>query len=87
MAARYLFNNLGRYVGQVFHMLVERTSFRLLGLIGEAVGAGPLETANAFLDLVAAEKTEGGWVVIGCALGKQLDRDPASGWGRRGAGR
>jgi 3-methyladenine DNA glycosylase AlkD len=30
---------------------------------------------NAFLERVAAGRTEGGWVVIGCALQKQLDRD------------
>jgi hypothetical protein len=56
-------------------VLAERTPFRLLGLIGEAVGAGPLESTNAFLDRIASEKTEGGWVVIGKALGQQLKRD------------
>ncbi len=56
--------------------LAERTSFRMLGLVGEAVGAGPLETANAFLEHVAAAGSMGGWVVIGKALGEQLDRDP-----------
>lgn len=74
-------------------VLAERTPFRLLNLIGEAVGAGPLGAAcpehtgpersrrsrrvSGFLDRIAAEKTEGGWAVIGCALGEQLDRDPA----------
>jgi hypothetical protein len=56
-------------------VLAQRTPFPKLGLIGEAVGAGPLETANAFLDRIAAERTEGGWVVIGKALGQQLDCD------------
>jgi len=64
-------------------VLAERTPFPLLGRIGEAVGAGPLEAAspeqgrrvNAFLERIAAAKTEGGWVVIGSALEKQLDRD------------
>lgn len=56
-------------------VLAERTPFPLLGRIGEAVGVGPLETANAFLEHVAADRTEGGWVVIGSALGRQLDRD------------
>lgn len=56
-------------------LLVQRTPFRLLGLIGEAVGAGPPEAVNPFLDRIAADKTEGGWVVIGKALGQQLDRD------------
>lgn len=48
----------------------------MLGLVGEAVGAGPLETATTFLEHVAAAGSMGGWVVIGKALGEQLDRDP-----------
>jgi 3-methyladenine DNA glycosylase AlkD len=56
-------------------VLAERTPFRLLGYIGEAVGAGPLEAVNAFFDRIAAARTEGGWVVIGSALGRQLGRD------------
>ncbi len=63
-------------------VLAERTPFRLLGLIGEAVGAGPLEPVNAFLDRIAAERTEGGWVVIGKALGQQLGRDSAGTFNR-----
>jgi len=63
-------------------VLAERTPFRLLGLIGEPVGAGSLETANLFLDLIAAERTEGGWVVIGKALGQQLARDPVGAFAR-----
>jgi hypothetical protein len=55
--------------------LAQRTPFRLLDRIGRAVGAGPLTEVNAFLDCIAAKRTEGGWVVIGSALGKQLDRD------------
>ena len=56
-------------------VLAGRTPFRLLGLIGEAVGARKLAAANAFLDRIAAGKTEGGWVVIGKALGQQLESD------------
>ena len=56
-------------------VLAERTPFPKLGMIGEAVGAGPLETTNAFLEEVASHGTEGGWVVIGEALGQQLERD------------
>ena len=58
-------------------VLAERTPFRLLDLIGEAVGARPLEDVNAFLDRIAARRTEGGWVVIASALREQLDRDLA----------
>ena len=71
-------------------VLAERTPFRLLDCIGEAVGAGPLEEAgpgydrraNVFLERIAADKTEGGWVVIASALGKQLDRDPVGAFAR-----
>jgi hypothetical protein len=79
-------------------VLAERTPFRLLDRIGEAVGARPLEEAcpelalsavkgqgegvNAFLECIAADKTEGGWVVIASALGGQLGRDPAGAFAR-----
>ncbi|MGD2146525.1 MAG: DNA alkylation repair protein [Anaerolineae bacterium] len=63
-------------------VLVERTPFRLLGLIGEAVGAGPLAPINAFLGRIASDGTEGGWVVIGKALGQQLDSDLAGAFDR-----
>ena len=55
--------------------LAERTPFRLLDRVGRAVGAGPLPETNAFLGRIAAGRTEGGWVVIGSALGQQLERD------------
>jgi len=63
-------------------VLAERTPFRLLDRIGAAVGAGPLEAVNTFLDHIAAARTEGGWVVIASALGQQLDRDPAGAFAR-----
>lgn len=56
-------------------VLAQRTPFAMLRRVGEPVGAGPLESANAFLERVAADKTEGGWVVIASALEMQLDRD------------
>jgi len=57
-------------------VLAARTPFPMLGRIGEAIGVGPWEPANTFLEHVAAAKTEGGWVVIGSALGQRLDCDP-----------
>jgi 3-methyladenine DNA glycosylase AlkD len=63
-------------------VLAQRTPFRLLGIIGEAVGHGPMNEVNAFLDRIAAEKAEGGWVVIGKALGQQLERDLAGAFAR-----
>ncbi len=56
-------------------VLAARTPFRLLDRIGQTVGAGPLSETNSFLERIAAGRTEGGWVIIGSALGKQLDRD------------
>jgi 3-methyladenine DNA glycosylase AlkD len=56
-------------------VLAERTPFVMLRHIGDAVGIGPLEPVNDFLDLIAADKTEGGWVVIASALEQQLGRD------------
>jgi 3-methyladenine DNA glycosylase AlkD len=73
-------------VGQTYTLLspvlAERTPFRLLDLIGEAVGAGPMGVVNTFLDHIAAGKTEGGWVVIASALGQQLERDAADAFAR-----
>ncbi len=63
-------------------VLAERTPFRLLDRIGEAVGAGPLPAVNGFLERIAAARTEGGWVVIGSALRRQLDRDLAGAFAR-----
>jgi 3-methyladenine DNA glycosylase AlkD len=63
-------------------VLAARTPFPMLGRIGEAIGAGPLEPANTFLEHVAAAKTEGGWVVIGSALGQQWTHDPEGAFAR-----
>jgi len=62
--------------------LAQRTPFRYLDRIGKAVGQGPLPTTNVFLEHLAAEKTEGGWVVIASALRAQLDRDLGGAFGR-----
>ena len=56
-------------------VLSQRTPFRMLGLIGEAVGDSSLDKVNDFLEIIASDKTEGGWVVMACALGRQLERD------------
>jgi hypothetical protein len=58
-------------------VLAERTPFARLRHIGAPVGAGPLEAVNAFLERIAADETEGGWVVIARALEEQLERDLA----------
>ena len=56
-------------------ILAARTPFRLLDRIGRAAGAAPSPGLDPLLDRVAAGKTEGGWVIIGSALGQQLSRD------------
>jgi hypothetical protein len=75
--------------GQVAHayerlspVLAQRTPFAMLRRIGAPVGAGPLEPVNAFLESIAAHRTEGGWVVIASALKAQLDRDLAGSFAR-----
>jgi 3-methyladenine DNA glycosylase AlkD len=63
-------------------VLAERTPFAMLRHIGDAVGAKELGPVNQFLDHIAADKTEGGWVVIASALEQQLDRDLEGVFGR-----
>jgi hypothetical protein len=63
-------------------VLAARTPFPILGRIGAVIGVGPLEPMNRFLEHVAAARTEGGWVVIGSALGQQLARDPEGAFAR-----
>jgi len=59
----------------LFPVLSERTKFDMLRLIGHPIGRGVLDQVNTFLELIAADKSEGGWVVIGSALEMQFDRD------------
>jgi hypothetical protein len=56
-------------------VLAGRTPFPILGRVGEIAGAGTLQTLDSFLERIAAGKSEGGWVVIGAALGAQMDRN------------
>lgn len=56
-------------------VLAGRTPFRLLDRIGRAAAAGPPAQVDAFLDSIAAGATEGGWPLIGSALGQRLDGD------------
>jgi 3-methyladenine DNA glycosylase AlkD len=56
-------------------ILESRTPFTLLDRIGGAIGQADLTAVNEFLKQMAAGKTMGGWVIIGSALGQQLDRD------------
>jgi hypothetical protein len=63
-------------------VLAERTPFRLLDRAGQVVGAGPLPETMPFLDRIAGQRTEGGWVVIASALGQQLGRDQEGAFAR-----
>jgi hypothetical protein len=56
-------------------VLARRTPFVTLGRIGAVIGTGSVSGVRAFLDEVASHQAEGGWVIIGTALGQQLDRD------------
>ena len=68
--------------GLLVPVLSQRTPFRLLDLIGEAVGGEPVTVVDPFLDRIAAEGTEGGWVIIASALRQRLDHDPAGAFAR-----
>jgi 3-methyladenine DNA glycosylase AlkD len=63
-------------------VLTRHTPFAMLRRIGAPAGAGPLEPVNAFLELIAAHRTEGGWVVVASALKAQMDRDLAGSFAR-----
>jgi 3-methyladenine DNA glycosylase AlkD len=56
-------------------VLAERTQFSALNQIGGSLADCPLDSVYSFLDKLAADKQMGGWVVIGSALGAQMDRD------------
>jgi len=59
----------------LFPVLAERTPFRLLDIIGLRLGTESLEPVNSFLDLVAVQRTMGGWIIIASALRQQFKRD------------
>jgi 3-methyladenine DNA glycosylase AlkD len=67
--------DLGGAQDRLAPLLARPTPFASLDLIGAAVGTAPPAQVNGFLDQIAAAGTMGGWVVIGSALGRQLDRD------------
>lgn len=67
--------DLDRACGLLDPVLAERTPFRLLDRIGHAAGSAPSLETNALLERIAAGQTEGGWVVIGSALGARRHRD------------
>jgi hypothetical protein len=56
-------------------VLAERTPFPVLGCIGQVVGTGPPSQVDRFLEHIASEGTEGGWVVLAMALSARLERD------------
>lgn len=57
--------------------LAERTPFRLLDKIGEAIGAGDMPATDSLLERIADKRTIGGWVIIAGTLGQQMDRNRA----------
>jgi 3-methyladenine DNA glycosylase AlkD len=59
-------------------VLAERTPFPKLERIGAPVGKLSLEVGHSFASRIAADRTEGGWVVIGAILREQIERDPTS---------
>ena len=57
-------------------VLAQRTPFPILERIGRALGATDAVAIGVLLDRIADDRTEGGWVVIAGALGRQLSIGP-----------
>jgi 3-methyladenine DNA glycosylase AlkD len=57
-------------------VLAERTPFPMLERIGTPSGKLSLAAGRHLAARIAADKTEGGWVVIGAILREQIGRDP-----------
>jgi 3-methyladenine DNA glycosylase AlkD len=68
--------------GLLSPILAERTPFDMLRRIGEPTGACPQKATDAFLNLIATDETEGGWVVIQSVLEQMLNRDLAGAFAR-----
>jgi hypothetical protein len=58
-------------------LLDQRMPFRLLDLVGGALGDCPVESSDAFLQTIAAGRSMGGWVVIASGLQPRLPGDLA----------
>jgi 3-methyladenine DNA glycosylase AlkD len=56
-------------------VLAERTPFRLLDLVGEALADCPSPKLDRFLDEIASHATLGGWTVIASALRSGIPAD------------
>jgi hypothetical protein len=56
-------------------ILAGRTPFRLLDILGSAIGQAPAGPVDLFLQRIAAQGTMGGWVVIAAALAKRIPGD------------
>jgi 3-methyladenine DNA glycosylase AlkD len=60
----------------LFPLMVQRIPFRALDRIGEAIGAGDLSPACAFLRSLAHSNALGAWPIVGSALAQQFAREP-----------
>jgi 3-methyladenine DNA glycosylase AlkD len=56
-------------------VLARRTPFAMLRRIGAEASRDQPQSLNNFLERIATDKTEGGWVVISGVLSAQLDHD------------
>jgi hypothetical protein len=68
-------NDLETAYSSLCPILSERTPFSSLSLIGSKIGACPTDPVNELLVRIASDETMGGWVIIGSALGAQLNQD------------
>jgi hypothetical protein len=58
-------------------ILCERTPFRLLDLAGGKIAGAEATVVDQLLDAIAAQRSEGGWVVIAAVLRERLSGDLA----------
>lgn len=75
LAALLMRGRTTRAVERLKPVLLERTPFRTLEYIGAPIGQAPPERMDGFLERIAQDRTEGGWVIIGSGLRERLNSD------------
>jgi hypothetical protein len=68
--------DIGSALSSLEPVLQQKIPFRIVGLIGEALGAMDHSRLFPFLDRVAATHTQGGWVIIGTSLNQAYAQVP-----------
>lgn len=77
LALKAAFSQPADFYALLAPVLAERTPFRFLDLIGEALAQHPASKLDPFLAEIAAHATIGGWTVIASALRARIPVDLA----------